>query len=422
VTQDTVASPVFRRLAPSPPTLRGYEVLELIGEGGMGSVYRARHVDLEREVALKIVHQVDHADTELMSRFEREMRLCARLQHPGLVVVFDGIHEEHGSFLVMEYVEGPTLDTVLKLRQSLPWQQVAAIGLQLAEALTYLHDNGVVHRDVKPGNILLAPGGSTKLTDFGLSKGAQDVTLTIPGEIMGTPEYIPPEVFLGEGFQQPGDVWSLGCLLFRMLTGRPILENMQPTRWASLITSPEWRPTPPGKVVAGLPPELSDLVTKLLTRDRSARPSMKSVTAQLRRLLRSHGYEGAEDVLEPEWHRKGTVIRARSLRASGARSTSRRTGLSNRMVSAPCRPGRNGWGSLYLAVALVLGVLVGRGVVRSLQPAPDVRQSVPAQLREFVPEPRMDAAEDPGLLDDHPVVDLPQIPLQLRRQLRIEVR
>ena len=207
--------------------LAQYEILEPLGSGGMGEVYRARDLRLEREVAVKVLPEHLAGDPGMRERFEREMRAVAALTHPGIMAVFELAKIGDLSFAVVELLDGMTLRKRLATG-ALPWTQAAAIGADLADALTAAHAKGIVHRDVKPENIVLTRDGRTKLLDFGLARaevGAGDThatlgALTSPGLLMGTIGYIAPEQIQGQAATAESDIFATGCVLYECVAGR----------------------------------------------------------------------------------------------------------------------------------------------------------------------------------------------------------
>ncbi len=205
--------------------LAGYEVLALIGRGGMGAVYRARQRSLDRLVAIKVLPLEASADELFAARFESEARLLARLQHPNIVAVYDSGAAVGGHlYLVMELVEGSDLAQMIRAGK-LPSLQSLEIVARVCDALQYAHQRGIIHRDIKPSNILFSTDGVVKVADFGLAKlhDTADSTAnpqTLTGTVMGTPEYMAPEQRLGGAVDQRVDIYSLGVLFYEMLTGQ----------------------------------------------------------------------------------------------------------------------------------------------------------------------------------------------------------
>lgn len=198
-----------------------YQVVGPLGTGGMASVYKAYHAKLDRYVAIKVLHAAFSTETDFIARFEREAQIVAKLEHPHIVPVFDYAEQENQPYLVMKYVEGETLKKVLS-RGALPLNEVIRVMGSVADALTYAHRRGVLHRDVKPSNIILDSNGTPYLTDFGLARIAQMGATTMSQDmILGTPQYISPEQANGSKDLDPRtDVYSLGVILYEMVVGR----------------------------------------------------------------------------------------------------------------------------------------------------------------------------------------------------------
>jgi serine/threonine-protein kinase len=198
-----------------------YELEELVGSGGMSSVYRARDTLLERNVALKIMHQHHLDDEDYVARFQREARTVAQLSHPNIVTVIDRGEDDGRPFIVFEYVDGTTLDKLVEREGVLPVDEALRIAVGAARGLAFAHRQGHVHRDVKPQNIMLNGSGLPKVTDFGIAR-ALDVHkgVTQTGTVLGTSNYIAPEQASGDRATAQSDVYSLGVVLFELLTGR----------------------------------------------------------------------------------------------------------------------------------------------------------------------------------------------------------
>src|SRR4051795_7099141 len=200
--------------------LRGrYRLEERIGSGGMSTVYRAFDETLERWVAIKVLHQTMEDDPVQLERFRREARTVARLNHPHVVTVIDAGEDDGHPFIVFEYVDGDTLKGLIKRTGPLPVVEAVAYAIEIGRGLMAAHQERLVHRDVKPQNVLIDPDGRAKVTDFGISRSLDADGLTATGRVLGTTDYVAPEQALGEDVTEQSDVYSLGICLFEMLTG-----------------------------------------------------------------------------------------------------------------------------------------------------------------------------------------------------------
>src|SRR5690349_22764886 len=197
-----------------------YELVELVGTGGMSSVYKAHDRLLERNVALKVLHPHYGEDGEYVERFRREARAVAQLSHPNIVTVIDRGADDGRQYIVFEYVDGENLKQLLTRTGPLPIRRAIKLGLETAEALAFAHTHGLVHRDVKPQNVLLTPEGEAKVTDFGIARSLDvEHGVTQTGTVLGTSNYISPEQAGGKPVTPATDVYSLGVVLFELLTG-----------------------------------------------------------------------------------------------------------------------------------------------------------------------------------------------------------
>ena len=197
-----------------------YALEALVGSGGMADVYRAKDQLLERTVAVKILHQQYENDTEFITRFQREAKAAARITHPNIVNVYDVGVAEGRHYIVMEYVPGRTLKERIKEEGPVPVPQALQIARQIAGALAQAHANNLVHCDIKPHNILVMPDGNVKVADFGIARAVTESTMTYNDNIMGSVHYFSPEQARGTMITPKSDVYSLGVLLYEMLSGR----------------------------------------------------------------------------------------------------------------------------------------------------------------------------------------------------------
>ncbi len=196
-----------------------FRLEELIGSGGMSRVYRAFDEKLERWVAIKILHASVSSDPDGLERFRREARTVARLSHPHITNVIDAGEDGGTPYIVFEYVEGETLKDRIRRLGRLPVTEAVAYAIEIGRALTAAHALGIVHRDVKPQNVLIDPEGRARVTDFGIARTLEGEGLTMPGRVLGTTDYVSPEQALGERVGEVSDLYSLGICLYEMLTG-----------------------------------------------------------------------------------------------------------------------------------------------------------------------------------------------------------
>ena len=259
-----------------------YQVLSLLGVGGMGEVYRARDTKLGRDVAVKVLPSAFANDPERLARFQREAKMLAALNHPNIATIY-GLERSIGTnYLVMELVAGETLADRVKRDGAVPVEEALAIAKQIAEALEAAHDKGIVHRDLKPANVKVTPGGNVKVLDFGLAKVLEDdatqsdpsksPTLsqgaTMQGAILGTAAYMSPEQARGNAVDKRTDLWAFGCVLYELLTGKRAFEGEDTTDiLASIVKAePDWLALP-----TATPTQVRALLKRCLQKDRAQR-------------------------------------------------------------------------------------------------------------------------------------------------------
>jgi serine/threonine-protein kinase len=282
-----------------------YRVVEKLGEGGMGAVFVAEHLKLQKQVALKVILPELAGDSDLAARFAREAMVTAKLDHPHVASAIDfGTLPEGGAYLVMQLVRGPSLRAMLDRYQRAAWPKACAIAAQIADALAAAHSVGIVHRDLKPENVLLElrDDGSelVKVLDFGIARapdhdrGKPDApsmgALTRVGTIIGTPGYMAPEQALGEPVDARADLYALGVVLWEMICGRRLWDTGQDI--TELFTRQITQTPPSLRAVTGdptIPPELERLVAQLLARSRTERPERASHVRDALRALSMHG-------------------------------------------------------------------------------------------------------------------------------------
>lgn len=283
------------------PIAGRYEIREHIATGGMASVYKTWDNRVERIVAIKVLRSLDKNDTRAVERFRREARAAAALAHPNAVTIYDFVEEAGQYFLVMEYIPGPTLKQLVGQRRQLQAQEAIEIAAQVCSVLQVAHARGFIHRDIKPQNIMLVLGGPVggiidrgvlvKLTDFGIVRVAEDAGLTNSGIVLGTADYLSPEQARGETLTASSDLYSLGVVMFEMLTGQPPFVG--PTAVSIAMQHASANPPPIRKYNPAIPPILEQLVLRALekeTEDRfnSAAEMQQALRACARELARGN--------------------------------------------------------------------------------------------------------------------------------------
>ena len=262
-----------------------YRLVELLGQGGMATIFRATDSQLGRDVAVKVLRPEYGRDPDFIARFRMEAQAVASLSSPNIVAVHDFGMDPAGPFIVMDYVDGEDLATLLRRTGPLPGARSARIAAEVARGLAAAHARGIVHRDIKPGNILLAQDGRVQVTDFGIARAIAEAQMTLPGTTLGSVQYMSPEQARGETATERSDIYSLGVVLFEMLAGRRPFEGDSAASIAMARLTP---PVPmPSAYRAGIPPVLEAICRKAMAIDPAERFPVRQ--CDVRRARRSAG-------------------------------------------------------------------------------------------------------------------------------------
>ncbi|MBW3562291.1 MAG: protein kinase [Actinobacteria bacterium] len=260
-----------------------YELTEQLGQGGMAQVFKAVDGNLGRAVAVKILPPSFAHEERFVDRFQQEARAAASLNHRNIVGIYDTGLDEDLHYIVMELVEGPSLDQVVEDVGQVDVDHALDLAVQVTGALQAAHDQGIVHRDIKPSNILFTKDGVAKVSDFGIARVLADATEAMTDTIFGSVRYIAPEQAQARPVDERADIYALGCVLYEMLTGRPPFVGDVPV--AVLHQHVSRQPDPPSEVVEGLAPEVDAVVLHALQKDPDERyPSAEMFRADLKRL------------------------------------------------------------------------------------------------------------------------------------------
>lgn len=268
-----------------------FELQEKLGMGTVGTIYRAVDPKTNEVAAVKVLLPIMSQEPQVVARFEREMHILERLNHPNIVKYFGGGKEKEQLYFAMELVEGATLKQVLTARERLRWKEVIPIGIQVCSALQHAHNHGIIHRDLKPANLFLSEDGNVKLGDFGIARDTTSADLTATGLTVGTYLYMSPEQIKGERSISPKtDLYALGCLMFQMLTGQPPFQGQNfPEIFEQHLKAkaPDVRHYAPD-----CPAPLADLVKSLMEKDPNARPfNARAVQGMLTEMAADLGLE-----------------------------------------------------------------------------------------------------------------------------------
>ena len=249
--------------------IHNYKITAHLGQGGMGNVYRATDTMLGREVALKMLHPQLTMQPQFLERFKKEARVLAQLLHPNIAVIYNFIEQGGNHFMVMEYVEGTNLDDLLKQHKSLPAEFIVPVFVHALEGLQHAHRKNIFHRDIKPSNIMLTPDGVVKLMDFGIAKVAGEQKMTQVNKIVGTVEFMAPELIQGRDASNASDIYAAGVTMYEMLSGKLPFEsdtdfNLMQAILKERVKSPE-------KLNASIPKALGDIIMKALEKNPASR-------------------------------------------------------------------------------------------------------------------------------------------------------
>ncbi|MBQ1335589.1 MAG: Stk1 family PASTA domain-containing Ser/Thr kinase [Selenomonadaceae bacterium] len=261
-----------------------YELQELIGSGGMADVYRAQDKVLNRSVAVKILHEQFRRDEEFIGKFHQEAQAAARLSHPNIVNIFDVGISGDDHYIVMEYVPGDTLKTMIQEKGHLPVEDALRIAREISDALAMAHANNIVHCDIKPHNILMMPDGHAKIADFGIARAVTESTMTYSGNVIGSVHYFSPEQAKGTYITPKSDVYSLGVVLYEMLTGHLPFTGENPVSIAMKHLQED--PVPVRQYNPDIAPVVEAVVMKAMSKD----PAMRPDSAEFSRDLQSAEY------------------------------------------------------------------------------------------------------------------------------------
>ena len=292
-----------------------YALEMLVGSGGMADVYRAKDQLLERTVAVKILHQQYENDTEFIARFQREAKAAARITHPNIVNVYDVGVAEGRHYIVMEYVPGRTLKERIKEEGPVPAPEALHIARQIAGALAQAHANNLVHCDIKPHNILVMPDGNVKVADFGIARAVTESTMTYNDNIMGSVHYFSPEQARGTLITPKSDVYSLGVVLYEMLTGRIPFDGNTAVSIARKHLEEE--PQSVRSLVPNIPPVVEALVTRMMAKDPALRPDSRLLVQDIMRteqMMRSD--TAVMPAFDPDATRVLTPVEAQEISAA----------------------------------------------------------------------------------------------------------
>jgi serine/threonine-protein kinase len=364
----------------TPEKLGSYRIDSEIGRGGMGVVYRATHVASDRTVAIKVLPAELARDGGFADRFAREIAALQKLDHRNIVKLIEPGEDQGYQYYVMEFVQGRSLDKVITAERRLPWQRAVELAIQMCHGLKHAHDHGIIHRDLKPANLLITDDGTVKLTDFGIAKVFAGTAITVTGGIIGTPEYMSPEQGDGRPITKRSDLYSLGVVLYAMLTGRAPFLGRSMAELVNLHRFGQF--DRPSAIVPEIPSWLDELVCQLLEKDPEKRPpDAHVVSRRLEVVQKKVAMRSAQTLVEGEPTVAADDFVPRRRRGTGPAT------LMQRLMRAQLRElDQPGWlGSLFqktwVLVALLL-ISVGALTIFALSSGEGRRWSAIQKLAE----------------------------------------
>lgn len=355
-----------------------YEILAVVGGGAMGLVYKARHTLMKRTVALKMLHPNMVVDEGTVKRFQKEAEALSCLNHPNILTVFDfGVSKTGQPYLVTDYLEGQTVAELLEQNERADWMRTLRIFTQVCSALAHAHKHGVIHRDIKPSNIMLVnfeeQSDFVKILDFGIAKVVSDVpegssSLTRTGEVFGSPLYMSPEQCRGKALDSRSDIYSLGCVMYRTLTGQPALFGQDLVECLYKHVNEEPQPLTLVTPEANIPPELEAVVLKCLAKDPAARyQTMADLKDALNSIIRSAGGAVADDQeASSVMDYSGTPITTPSDAAKDLQAKIEQSGLEQTQPSPDAGKIASGMfkdRKLIIAIVSVIALFIGGQVI-----------------------------------------------------------
>ncbi len=367
-----------------------YEIRSVLGRGSMGTVYLGWDPVISRRVAIKTVRLPDGEDSEAreqLARFQQEAQAAGRLQHPNIVGVFDYAEMDELAYIVMEFVDGHTLKSMIEDGAALPLAETGRVMDGLLKGLGYSHSQGVIHRDIKPANVIVTPAGDVKIADFGIAR-IESSTMTQAGTIMGTPAYMSPEQFQGSAVDARTDIYSAGVVLFQLLTGKRPFEGSMATIMHAVMTAPQPRPS---DVSATIPPALDAVVMQAMARAPADRfPTAATFAAALQAAFAAPTLPAGLDDLSDE---DGTVVQPAAAKPAVERAA---PAVAKKPPVPPAKPKSR----LPLVAAGIAGVLVAGGAavwaLTGNNPAPPLQVATGPAPAATPPEtPRETVAANP---------------------------